>query len=104
MDGSVGEYLRLTGELDIDVFNFFSVNGSFGIEKKTDSVTLSDGSNVNVDLLTIGGANVNAFVGMNGGSADAIGIDAKNTEFALAILSDKTVGSTSSWISLQCRL
>jgi len=101
MDGKSGEYLKLTGDLEIDVFNFFNVNGSFGIEKKIDEVTLDNGDIVDVDLLTIGGENIDAFVGMNSGSSDAIGINAQKTNFALAILSDRTENSNSLWTSLQ---
>ncbi|WP_423274862.1 beta strand repeat-containing protein, partial [Arcobacter sp. YIC-464] len=101
MDGSVGEYLKVSGHFDVNVYNFFSTSGNFALEKTTDTVSLDNGDNVNVDLLTIGADSVDAFVGVNGGSSDAIGIQATNTNFALAILNDKTVGSNSQWISLQ---
>ena len=101
MDGSVGEYLQVSGNLEINVFNFFTVSGGFALEKTTDTVTLDDGSNVNVDLLTIGASDVDAFIGMNGGSSDALGFAASEVNFAMAMMTDKTVGSDTQWISLQ---
>ncbi|MBU3940297.1 LEPR-XLL domain-containing protein, partial [bacterium] len=100
MDASVGEYLRVSGYLDINMFNFFSVDGSFAIEKTTTTLSLDTQESVEVDLLTIGATSVNAFVGVNGGSADAVGIEAKDTDFALVIASDMTAQSTSQWTTL----
>jgi hypothetical protein len=56
--------LEASGNLNINVFNFFSVSGGFAFVKRTDTVTLNDGdvasgkpaSQVDVDLLTVGGS------------------------------------------------
>ena len=101
MDGALEEYLQVKGNLDINVYNFFSVKGGFALEKKVDTVTLDDGSNVNVDLLTLGASGVDAFIGIDGGSKDALGLAATDVNFALAMMADKTVGSDNRWISLQ---
>ncbi|MDY0292890.1 MAG: hypothetical protein RBR02_11220, partial [Desulfuromonadaceae bacterium] len=104
MDGSIGEYLRVSGYLDVNVFNFFSVDGNFAIEKTTSTMTLNTGESVNVDMLTLGANGANAFVGVNGGSSDAIGIEARDTDFALVIANDKTVGSSSTWTTLSANV
>ncbi|MAC84320.1 MAG: hypothetical protein CL624_09320, partial [Arcobacter sp.] len=101
MDGAEGEILKISGNLNVNVFNFFSVSGGFALEKKEDQVTLSEGSVVNVDLLSLGASEVNAFVGLNGGSEDALGLQAQDVNFALLMLSDKSVGSDRTWISLK---
>jgi hypothetical protein len=88
MDGAQGDLLRATGHLDIGVGGFFSVGGDFGIEKRTQLVTLSDGSEATVNLLSIGGHNVNAFAGINGGTTDALGLSLGQVDFAVALMSD----------------
>ena len=112
MDGEDGELLRASGNLTLELFNFFYVNGGFAIEKSSETVkvykddgnllTTDDNTNVDVDLLTIGGYNVSAFAGMNGpaSNADALGLFLTGVEFALALLSEKT-GIQRQWLSLQ---
>ncbi|MEO0510569.1 MAG: LEPR-XLL domain-containing protein, partial [Verrucomicrobiota bacterium] len=104
MNSDRGELLEASGNLEVDLFGFFTLTGSFALEKSSDSVVLSDGDTVSVDKLTFGGSNINSFVGINGGTADAVGFGLQNLDFALAILSENNVGSaaaTRSWISLQ---
>ena len=104
MDGSRGELLEASGTLDIDLFGFFTLNGDFAFEKSSDLVFLSDQSVVSVDKLTLGASGVNAFVGLNGGTAEALGFGLQSVDFALAILSENSVdvGDTvRSWTSLK---
>jgi hypothetical protein len=89
MAGSAGDLLRVSATLDIDVFDFFRVSGSFALEKQVQTLTLSDGSTISADTLTVGAVNVNAFAGINGDSDDATGLDLKGVEFALLIATDK---------------
>ena len=42
----------------MNVFDFFSVAGSFEFVQSRGSVKLSDGSTIDADLVTLGGANV----------------------------------------------
>ncbi|MDP1903262.1 MAG: LEPR-XLL domain-containing protein, partial [Pseudomonadota bacterium] len=100
MDGAKGELLQARGNLEIDLFGFFQVAGGFAIEKGTDNVTLADGVVVEVDLLTIGASGVDAFAGVGGGSADAVGLQLQGVEFGLALASDKLTPSRS-WTALQ---
>src|SRR5690606_12789778 len=61
MEGNKGELIQAAGNLHLDVFGFFKVDGGFAIEKSSKTVTLSDNSSVEVNLLTIGASNVAAF-------------------------------------------
>jgi dihydrolipoamide dehydrogenase len=42
-----------------------------------------------VDVLSIGGSNLDAFAGINGGTSDALGLQLSGVEFGLAIMSEK---------------
>ncbi|WP_420226204.1 hypothetical protein [Pigmentiphaga litoralis] len=105
MNGAKGELIQAAGNLHIDVFGFFKVDGAFAIEKSSKTVTLSDNSTVDVNLLTIGASNVSAFAGLNGGTSDAMGLQLTGVEFGLALMSQKMAsGATTparSWTTLQ---
>ena len=62
-------------------------------------VTLDSGDTVMTDMLSLGGAGIDVFVGVNGGSDEAIGFSTNNLEFAFAIF-DEQEGDRE-WISLQ---
>jgi hypothetical protein len=69
LKGSEGEVIKAAGHLDVDLFGFLSVEGGFGIEQRNQDVTLSDGSTIeDARLVTIGGRNIDAFAGINGGT------------------------------------
>ncbi|MDZ4384364.1 MAG: hypothetical protein U0940_02655, partial [Nitrospirota bacterium] len=100
IDGSRGELLEASGNLNVNIFNFFSVNGGFAFKKSTETVTLDTGDQVDVDLLTIGGSGINAFAGLNGGSVDALGLALSDTDFALVMAGDK-LDTARKWTSLK---
>ncbi|NIB45244.1 hypothetical protein HBA55_37080, partial [Pseudomaricurvus alkylphenolicus] len=100
MDGSDGELLRASGNLDINVADFFSVNGGFAFEKASEQITLDDGSQVSVDLITLGAEGVNAFAGLNAGTDEALGFALEDVDLALALMSDQA-DSTRQWHSLK---
>jgi hypothetical protein len=111
-DGSLGELTRASGQLELNVFNFVTLQGFLSLEKSSKTVTLQavgtdDAVQVAVDALTVGGKGVSAFVGVNGGydeegalNAEAKGLALSNSEFALALLSSKA-DATRTWTSLQ---
>jgi len=103
MAGADGELLRASGNLAVDVAGFFRVQGGFAVEKSSEQVTLSDGATADVDLLTIGATGVDAFAGLNGGTADALGLTLEGTNFALAMLTDQT-DTTRKWLSLEAEV
>ena len=102
LDGSRGELLEVSGNLDIDVFGFFQVSGGFALSKSTGTITLSDtaATEVTVDQLTLGASNVSAFAGIAGGTVDAVGLELTDVEFALGIFSDQA-DPTRTWTALQ---
>ena len=62
-------------------------------------MTVDSGDTVMTDMLSLGGAGIDVFVGVNGGSDDAIGFSTNNLEFAFAIF-DEQEGDRE-WIALQ---
>jgi hypothetical protein len=105
MDGTRGDLLEASGHLTVDAFGFFRVAGDFAVTKVSETVKLSDASTVNVDLLTIGASNVDAFAGINGGTADAIGLELEDVSFGIAMMREQLgTGVTTparSWFALQ---
>ncbi|MFM7864767.1 MAG: hypothetical protein ACKPHU_11180, partial [Planctomycetaceae bacterium] len=75
VDSTLGPVLRASGNLTVSLFNFFSVSGSFAVDKRRETVTLSNATEVAADLLTLGGANITAFAGLHGPatSSNALG-------------------------------
>jgi hypothetical protein len=103
MDGAEGEIIKAAGTLDIDLFGFFSVQGQFAVESRSQQVTLSDGSVIKeADLVTIGGSDVQAFAGVRAGEADAIGLSLGDVDFGLALISDPK-DENRNFTSLQAR-
>ena len=49
-------------------------------------------------MLTIGGSDVNAFAGLNGGESDALGLELGGVDFGLALMTS-TTDATRSWTS-----
>ncbi|QJW84680.1 hypothetical protein HK414_16165 [Ramlibacter terrae] len=105
MDGQRGELLEARGTIEVDAFGFFRVVGSFAVTKSTEQVTLDDGTEVEVGALTIGADGVDAFVGMNHGTPDAVGIELEDVGFALALLRENLPASSPTvarqWSALQ---
>jgi hypothetical protein len=101
MDGSKGELIRASGNVEIGVSEFFYVEGGFAFEKSDETVTLADGSSVDTDLLTVGGENINAFAGLGPKDSDnALGFDLNNADFALALFAPKDSADNRSWTAL----
>ncbi|MEN9776203.1 MAG: hypothetical protein RL322_3273, partial [Pseudomonadota bacterium] len=95
-EGERGELISAAAQLDLDVFGFFSVRGAFGFESRSQDVTLSDGSTIeDARVVTLGGKDVSAFAGINGGFdadgeliAGATGLSLGSVDFGLALVSD----------------
>jgi hypothetical protein len=103
MDGAEGAIIKAAGTLDIDLFGFFSVQGNFAVESRSQEVTLSDGTVIKeADLVTIGGSDVQAFAGVRAGQADQIGLSLGDVDFGLALISDPA-DAKRNFTSLQAR-
>ena len=77
LDGLLGAQTKVSGQMTLDLFGFVRVSGGVSFEKTTASVKTAAGATVSVDQLTVGVGAVNAFVGVNGGTADAMGLQVK---------------------------
>src|SRR5690606_20304431 len=88
-EGEDGALLRASGNLDLDFFGFASVQGFIEFEKRTDTVTLSDGTQLEVEQLLVGATDVSAFIGVNGGTASELGFKVTDADVALALMSAK---------------
>ncbi|MCI0496893.1 MAG: M10 family metallopeptidase C-terminal domain-containing protein, partial [Thermoplasmata archaeon] len=106
-----GSYLSAVGALKLDLFGFFYVDGTFAFEKRSATVTVTDGTTsepgVEVEMLKIGATVNHAFAGVNGPywredldgdgevddpaetNASALGISLSAVQFALALFSVK---------------
>ncbi|NBO66315.1 MAG: hypothetical protein EBU88_15970, partial [Acidobacteria bacterium] len=98
--GSSGALLKVAANATVGIADFFSVSGNFGIQSSTRSVTLSDGSSVDAQILTIGGTNVSGFAGVNGGTANAAGLSLTGVDFGFATAVDLLNGDRR-WNTLQ---
>jgi hypothetical protein len=100
LDSSSGPLVEASGTINIAVADFFTVNGGFAVRSAQDTVTLSNGATVDANLLTIGGSNVSAFAGLNGGSSTQTGVSLGNADFGLAFITDRR-DSSRKFTSLQ---
>ena len=89
MNGALGELVRAKADMDVNLFDFFSVNGSFEFVKSRGTVKLSDGSTINADLVTLGGADVTAFAGIKFEDQDKVGLSLGGANFGLALIVDQ---------------
>jgi hypothetical protein len=99
MGGDEGQLARLRGDLSLTVADFFHVEGGLAFERSSGQVTLDDTNVVNVDFLTVGAEGVDAFSGLNGCTADALGLALADVDFGLALMTDKADGARK-WASL----
>jgi hypothetical protein len=58
--------VRASGDIAVRAGDFFEVSGSVGIERRSQQVTLADGTEIRVDTLTVGGEDLYAFAGIQG--------------------------------------
>ena len=97
--GAAGELVSAAGDVELGIGDFFCVDGSLGFQKSNETVTLVGGDRVDVDLLTVGAAGLDAFAGVNGGTADAVGLSLEDVDFALALAADQA-DPTRTWTAL----
>jgi hypothetical protein len=103
-DGEKGPSIKAEGDVEINIFNFFYVKGTIAFETYTETITLSDGSTIEADMMTIGASNdLDAFVGV-GGPGDqpgALGLSLSDVNFALGIMKPDDNTDNRSWVSLK---
>ena len=75
LDGGLGQLTRARATVDVNLFDFFSVAGSFEfVQSQGQEVKLSDGSTLDANLLTLGGADVQAFAGLKFDDGESVGL------------------------------
>ena len=99
-DAAAGELTRVAGTVNLVMVDFLSISGSFAIERSRADVTLSDGTDLTVNLLRIGAKELSAFAGLNGGGPDALGFSLAEMSFGLALMSDEA-NEARKWMAMQ---
>ena len=99
LDGDNGELIRVEGNAKLGIADFFEIEGSFGFEKSTGTYKVGN-NDVKVDQMLIGVSNLDAFVGINGGTPDALGIDLIGVEVGVAIPTEQAAAKRT-WVAVE---
>ncbi|ETR67207.1 MAG: hypothetical protein OMM_11845, partial [Candidatus Magnetoglobus multicellularis str. Araruama] len=102
-DSSDGALFKLEGYVDLNVFDFFQVQGRLAFGQENEIITLSDGSTIEADLFTMSAAeDLTAFAGVNGPSTepDAIGFTLNEVNMALALMTSVNPDDKRTFVSL----
>ncbi|MBF0339921.1 MAG: hypothetical protein HQL95_03035, partial [Magnetococcales bacterium] len=96
LDGDKGPLIRASADVQIGVGGLFYAGGSLGFEKSVRTLKLANGTQVSHDVLTVGGHDLQAFAGINGGPVESLGDDAvgfllSGVEFGLVVASEQEV-------------
>ncbi|MFM7831237.1 MAG: hypothetical protein ACKPJD_05575, partial [Planctomycetaceae bacterium] len=67
---------------------FVQFSGNLALRKSTSTLKLSSGADVTTELLAIGGTDLAAFAGVNGGTPEALGFNLSGLNFAFAAATD----------------
>ncbi|MEY4177835.1 MAG: hypothetical protein RLY70_1409, partial [Planctomycetota bacterium] len=78
---------RVAGTVSMSMLDFVHVSGGVTIEQSPRTLTLTDGSTVAVDVLTIGGNNLSGFTGIDGPASnpDAAGLSLANLKLGAVL-------------------
>ncbi|ETR68960.1 MAG: hypothetical protein OMM_10018, partial [Candidatus Magnetoglobus multicellularis str. Araruama] len=96
-DGSSGHpIMRITGHFSLNLFDFFTVEADLGFEKQIKEIDTYYYDNEtkytsDMDILSVGAKDVDAFIGINGPAAQpgAIGLSLSDVDFGLAFMDAK---------------
>ncbi|MFM7864705.1 MAG: hypothetical protein ACKPHU_10870, partial [Planctomycetaceae bacterium] len=83
-----GTLTEASGQLKINLSNFVQFSGNLALRKSTSTLKLSSGADVTTELLAIGGTDLAAFAGVNGGTPEALGFNLSGLNFAFAAATD----------------
>jgi hypothetical protein len=86
MAGRPGDTVRASGVVSLTAFDFLHAQARLVFEQAQETVKLNDGKSVAVDVLTIGATDVTAFVGIEPGTADAVGFGIEDADFMMLTL------------------
>ena len=107
IDGASGEFLKVSGIVDIDIYGIVTIEGGFALEKGSTDVVLSSGNidediettakldmdlaSASTDYLTISMENVSAFVGYDNNTddlADDKGVRLSSVDMSLTMFEE----------------
>jgi hypothetical protein len=104
LSGADGETLAASGQVSVDLFGFASFDGALAVQARDGEVRLQ-GATVDtaVRLLTVGIDGAEGFVGLNGGSVDAVGLGFSGASVGLVVASD-LADPARQWIAAQAEV
>jgi hypothetical protein len=86
-----GKLLQVSGTLSLTVSQFFHAEGAFAIRRSQSDLRIgSDSAATAVDLLTIGASDISAFVGINGGQDNPMGLAIGAVSLGVAVATSQT--------------
>jgi hypothetical protein len=101
--------------MDMRLGDFFEFNGSMGLERRVQEVTLADGSKAQTEMLSLGGTGLTGFVGLGPYGSDtngngqfearevnpnAKGLGVRDVEFGLAIFNGRAAHEGTQWLAM----
>jgi len=99
-----GPIIKASGTFDVGVADFLNLKGSMAFEKKSENLTVraSNGttSTLAMDILTLGGIGIDAFAGINSGTAEQMGLVLAGTKFAILMAQEQT-GKKRKWSAVK---
>ncbi|MGI9211233.1 MAG: beta strand repeat-containing protein [Methylococcaceae bacterium] len=121
IDGSKGQLIHATGDVVVQVGDFFYAGGALGFEKSTRTLVLDDGKRQKHDVLMIGGKGLQAFAGIHGGplvdsngdghinsddtpGADAVGFSLSGVDLALVVATESDAETPTTRIGLEAEV
>ena len=100
-DARNGTQTKAHGTMNLNLGEFFSVEGNLSVDSFTDTINVSDGTDdILSNILTIGASDINAFVGS---SDQTTGINLSNLDFELAIIKPTDTEDDRTFTSLAAR-
>ncbi|MGV2341473.1 MAG UNVERIFIED_CONTAM: hypothetical protein LVR18_48385 [Planctomycetaceae bacterium] len=78
---------KVEGSVTLAAENVLYLTGTVGVEKKTSTLTLLDGTTVQAAVVQIGGSSLSGFAGLNAapGSSDQTGVSLSNASFGYSL-------------------
>ena len=100
-DGARGPFLSLVGTIHLNIGGFVNVSGRFGMDRLLQPVTLSDGFDVDAEIMQLYAADVDGFVGVPGeGAQSDMGLTLSGMNIWLALVTPVDAADGRTWVAL----
>ncbi|MBT7092794.1 MAG: hypothetical protein HN936_06090, partial [Bacteroidetes bacterium] len=105
-DGDLGAMLAVEGNFNLNIADFFQVDGMLSFSKTSTTVKESDGTLTEADVLSFGALDVNAFAGLNGpgDNPEAFGLNISDADFGLAIINPTDEADDRSFMAMKAKI